>query len=184
MRQINKVPIFVLPMSKSKLLPPLAGNVDSRALACYFSKQYFQAFRRWPSGRYMKSIARQLNGRINLYKGAGHYATWYIPAVIGLYNVYDASPETRVRTLFEEGFGILGGYAGTVFGAQVIGLGIVTVLCFGPLGAFLTVFFCATMGGILGNVLLKWGGGKIYDEGTKLGGQIYHSVDELLGAYN
>jgi hypothetical protein len=32
--------------------------------------------------------------------------------------------------------------------------------------------------------LLKWGGGKIYDEGTKLGGQIYHSVDELLGAYN
>jgi hypothetical protein len=184
MRQIQEVPRLVLPMSKSKLLPPVAGNVDSRALARYFNKQYFQAFRRWPSGRYMKSIARQLNGRINLFRAAGRHATWYVPAVIGLYNVYDAPSEMRVRTLFEEGFGILGGYAGTLIGAQVIGLGIVTVLCLGPLGAFLTVFFCATAGGIIGSGLLKWGGGKVYDESTKLGDQIYHSVDELLGAYN
>jgi hypothetical protein len=131
----------------------------------------------------MKSIARQLNGRINLYRGAGHYATWYIPAVIGLYNVYDASPETRVRTLFEEGFAVVGGALGTKAGVAA-GLGIVAFLSLGPLGLFVTVFFCATAGGVIGSGLFKWGGGKVYDESMKLGDQIYHSIDELLGAYN
>jgi hypothetical protein len=184
MRQIQEVPRLALPMSRSRLLPPVAGNVDSRALARYFSKQYFQAFRRWPSGRYMKSIARQLNGRINLYKGAGHYATWYIPAVIGLYNVVDAPPEMRLRTMFEEGFAIVGGFLGTELGASLGGFIAISALGLGPLGLFVTVFLCATAGGIIGSGLLKWGGGKVYDESAILGGQIYHSVDELLGAYN
>ena len=182
MHQIREVPRLVLPMSKSRLLPPVAGNVDSRALARYFNKQYFQAFRRWPSGRYMKTIARQLNGRINLYKGAGHYATWYIPAVIGLYNVIDAPPEMRVRTVFEEGFGVLGGWAGTELG-YAAGLGIVAFLSLGPLGLFFTVFICATMGGIIGSGLSGWIGGRIYDAGERFEDRIYHSIDELIGAH-
>jgi hypothetical protein len=36
MRKIQKISRFVLPMSKSRLLLPVAGNVDSRALARYF----------------------------------------------------------------------------------------------------------------------------------------------------
>lgn len=184
MRQIKKVPQLVLPISKSKLLPPVAGNVNSRALARYFNKQYFQAFRRWPSGRYMKSIARQLNGRINLFQAAGRHATWYVPAVLGLYNVYDASPEMRVRTLFEEGFGVVGGFFGTELGASLGGVIAISALGLGPLGLFVTVFLCATAGGIIGSGLLKWGSGKVYDESAILGGQIYHSIDELLGAYN
>jgi hypothetical protein len=55
---------------------------------------------------------------------------------------------------------------------------------FGPLGLFVTVFICATMGGMIGSGLLKWGGGQVYDESIELGDQIYHSVDELLGGYN
>ncbi|MGD9008195.1 MAG: hypothetical protein PVG41_09745, partial [Desulfobacteraceae bacterium] len=181
MRQIQKVPRLVLPMSKSKLLPPVAGNVDSRALARYFNKQYFQAFRRWPSGRYMKSIARQLNGRINLFQAAGRHATWYIPAVIGLYSVYDAPPEMRVRTLFEEGFGIVGGWAGTLFGAEIIGIGIVSVLGLGPLGAFVAVFLCATAFGIAGNYVFEKGANAVYDYGSQLDfGQIYKSPEQLL----
>jgi hypothetical protein len=129
----------------------------------------------------MKSIARQLNGRINLYRGAGHYATWYIPAVIGLYNVYDASPETRVRTLFEEGFGVVGGWAGTIFGAEIIGIGIVTALGLGPLGAFLAVFFCATAFGIAGNLLFRKGADAVYEYGSQLDlGRIYKSPEQLL----
>lgn len=181
MRQIKEVPRFALPMSKSKLLPPAAANVDARALARYFSKQYFQAFRRWPSGRYMQTIAKQLNGRISLFQAAGRHATWYVPAVIGLYNVFDAPPEMRVRTLFEEGFGILGGYAGTVFGAEVIGLGIVAVLGLGPIGAFVAVFLCATAFGIAGNLLFKKGADAAYEYGSQLDlGQIYTSPEQLL----
>ena len=116
MREMEQVPRFLLPMSRAKLLPPSAANVNSAAFSHYFVKQHFQAFRRWPSSKYMGSIARQLNGRINLFHAAGRYATWYVPAVIGLYNVYDAPPGMRVKTVFEEGFGIIGGWAGTQAG--------------------------------------------------------------------
>jgi hypothetical protein len=181
MRQIQKVPRLVLPMSKSKLLPPVAGNVDSRALARYFNKQYFQAFRRWPSGRYMKSIARQLNGRINLFQAAGRHATWYIPAVIGLYSVYDAPPEMRVRTLFEEGFAIVGGALGTKAGLAA-GLGIVAFLSLGPLGLFVTVFICATGAGILGSFIGNRFGSQVFDLQERIGDIICHSPNELFGA--
>jgi hypothetical protein len=181
MRQIKEVPRLVLPMSKSRLLPPVAGNVNSRALARYFNKQYFQAFRRWPSGRYMKSIARQLNGRINLYRGAGHYATWYIPAVIGLYNVIDAPPEMRLRTIFEEGFAVVGGFFSTELGASLGGFIAISALGLGPLGLFVTVFICATAGGIIGSLLFQKGAGTIYEYGSQLDfGQIYKSPDQLL----
>jgi hypothetical protein len=93
----------------AKLVPPPAANADAAALARYFRKGYFQSFRRLASGRYMGPIARQLNGRIGLFRALGRHATWYVPAVIGLYNVFDAAPEVRMHALFEEGFGVVGG---------------------------------------------------------------------------
>jgi hypothetical protein len=131
----------------------------------------------------MKSIARQLNGRINLYKGAGHYATWYIPAVIGLYNVIDAPPEMRVRTIFEEGFAVVGGFFGTELGASLGGFIAISALGLGPLGLFVTVFICATAGGIIGSGLSGWFGGRLYDAGERFGNHIYYSIDELIGAH-
>jgi hypothetical protein len=58
-----------------------------------------------------------------------------------------------MRTLFEEGFGVIGGYAGTLFGANVVGLGVVAILGLGPFGAFLAVFICATAIGMGSNAL-------------------------------
>jgi hypothetical protein len=55
----KKVPEFLLPMPRSKLVPPSAANVNANALARHFRKGYFQAFRRWPSRTYMAPIARQ-----------------------------------------------------------------------------------------------------------------------------
>jgi hypothetical protein len=130
----------------------------------------------------MKSIARQLNGRINLYRGAGHYATWYIPAVIGLYNVYDASPEMRVRTLFEEGFAIVGGFLGTELGASLGGFIAISALGLGPLGLFVTVFIFATAGGILGSFIGIKFGDQVYDLQERVGDIICHSPNELIGA--
>ena len=187
MRQIQGLPETLLPMPRSKLVPPSAANVNSTALARWFRKGYFQAFRRWPSRTYMAPIAKQLNGRVSLFKALGRHATWYVPTVIGLYNVYDASPEVRMRTLFEEGFGVLGGYAGTLFGTKValLGAGIATLcgLCIGPFGLFVVVFLCATAGGLAGNVLFRSFGSKAYDAGNKFGDHIYHSIDGVIGDF-
>jgi len=181
MRQAQELPELLLPMPRAKLVPPQAANVDAAALARYFRKGYFQSFRRLASGRYMGPIAKQLNGRIGLFKAMGRHATWYVPAVIGLYNVFDAAPEVRMRTLFEEGFGVVGGWAGTEFGAYLGGAIAICVLGLGPLGLFLTVFICATAGGLAGNYLFKAGAGAIYDYGSQLDlGRIYQSPEQLL----
>jgi hypothetical protein len=187
MRQVQEIPEFLLPMPRSKLVPPAAANVNSNALARWFRKGYFQAFRRWPSRSYMAPIARQLNGRVGFFRALGRHATWYVPTVIGLYNVYEASPEIRMRTLFAEGVGVVGGYAGTLFGTKValIGAGIASLcgLCIGPLGLFVVVFLFATAGGLAGNELFRWFGGKAYDAGNKFGDHIYHSIDGLIGDF-
>jgi len=141
------------------------------------------------SGRYMGPIAKQLNGRIGLFKAMGRHATWYVPAVIGLYNVFDAAPEVRMHTLFEEGFGVVGGALGTLFGSAVVAssvLGIFTIvgLCLGPAGIFITVFLCATAGGTAGSEISKKVGSAIYDFGSQLDyGKIYHSFDQLIEAF-
>jgi len=182
MRQTQEVPQLLLPLSRANLMPPPAANVDAASLARWFRKGYFQSFRRLALGRYMGPIARQLNGRISMFKALGRHATWYIPAVIGLYNVFDAAPEVRMRTLFEEGFGVVGGAFGTKIGAAA-GLGIVALLGLGPFGLFVAVFICATAGGIAGNELFKWGGGKVYDAGAEFSDHIFHSMDEFIGAH-
>ena len=189
MREMEQVPRFLLPMSRANLLPPAAANVNSAAFSHYFVKQHFQAFRRWPSGKYMGSIARQLNGRINLFRAAGRYATWYVPAVIGLYNVYDASPGMRVKTVFEEGFGIVGGYLGTWLGSTMVASGVIGLfalcgLCLGPFGIFLTVLICASTGGVLGNLLFKKGATELYKWSEHFDlTRIYQSPEQLIEAF-
>jgi hypothetical protein len=135
----------------------------------------------------MAPIARQLKGRVGFFRALGRHATWYVPTVIGLYNVYEASPDVRMRTLFAEGFGVVGGYLGTWFGSTAVASGAIGLfalcgICLGPLGIFVTIFICASTVGIVGNELFKWGGGKLYDTGVEFSGNIYHSMDELLGA--
>ncbi len=136
----------------------------------------------WPSSRYMGTIAAKLNGRVNLLKGAGKATTWVIPAAFGLYNIIDAPPELRMRTLFAEGFGVVGGWAGTELGVAA-GLTLVPMLCLGPFGAFVLVFIFAAGFGLAGSELSKWLGGKTYDLGDRLGERIFYSPDELVGAF-
>jgi hypothetical protein len=81
MRQVQEIPEFLLPMPRSKLVPPATANVNSNALARWFRKGYFQAFRRRPSRFYMAPIAKQLNGRVGFFRALGHHATWYMPSL-------------------------------------------------------------------------------------------------------
>jgi membrane protein DedA with SNARE-associated domain len=85
-----------------------------------------------------------------------------------------------MRTLFEEGFGVLGGALGTKLGMGA-GIGIAVVLGLGPIGLFLAVFVCATAGGILLYEGGKWAGGSIvYDGGSQLINSCYNSIDHFL----
>jgi hypothetical protein len=116
----------------------------------------------------MGTVAKGLNGKLSIVKGLGRHATWYIPAVLGVMSVANASPEMRMRTLFAEGFGVVGGAFGTNLGLYA-GIGIATVLGLGPFGLFIAIFICATAIGIAGNELTKRLGGKIYDASDRFG---------------
>ncbi len=149
-------------------------------IARHMRKQYWLALSDRSSSRYMSTIASQLNGRVSLLKTAGRATTWYIPAALGLYNVANAAPEVRMRTLFEEGFGVVGGALGTKAGV-VTGLGIVAILGLGPLGLFITVFICASAGGFLASEAGRLFGTRLYDAGSRFDDRLYYSIDELMG---
>jgi hypothetical protein len=179
MRSFRELPEFLLPGPRNKIVPPGISQVNHH-LARHFRKQYFQAFRHWSSDKYLPTIARQLRGRVKLFKGIGRGATWYVPAVIGLYNVSQAPQQTRMRTLFEEGFGVMGGFAGTQLGLYT-GLSLVAVLGLGPMGLFIAVFLCSTAGGIATSEIGKRIGGSIFDYSAQLDhGMVYHSADQIL----
>jgi hypothetical protein len=115
-----------------------------------------------------------------MFKGIGKGATWYVPALLGVASVAAAAPEQRWRTAFEEGFGVLGGAAGTKFGG-LAGIGIVAVLGLGPFGLFVAVFVCASAGGIVGMKIGQGFGDKVYDIGDRFGDRVFYSPDEVIG---
>jgi hypothetical protein len=83
--------------------------------------------------------------------------------------------------MFKEGFGVLGGAIGTYVGG-LAGIGIVTILGLGPVGLFVAVFVCTTIGGI---ALMKLGqgvGDKIYNyyEPMFNTGSTYNSPEQFL----
>ncbi len=181
MVQIRNLPKHLfLKLPKNSFVP--ANTLANNAVARHFRKQVALPLKKWGnSSKYVSSMAKQLNGRLSLFKGLGRHATWYVPAVIGLYNVYDAAPEVKVRTLFEEGFGIVGGAIGTYAGSALGGLIALTILGLGPFGLFVAVLICGSAGGIFGMELFKSGSAAVYDYGAQLdNGQIYHSPEQLL----
>jgi hypothetical protein len=179
MRQVQELPNHLFSSIPKKIVPPVNSTVPHH-VARHFRKEYFQAFQNQSASRYMNTIAHQLKGRVSTWSKAGRFGTWYVPAVLGLYNVATASPEMRMRTLFEEGFGVLGGAVGTHLG-MTAGLGIAFVLGLGPFGLFIAVFVCATAGGILLYESGKWFGGSVlHDGGLQLMDRYYNSLDNFF----
>ena len=93
-------------------------------------------------------------------------------------------PEMQVRSFVGEGFGVVGGVVGTWLGAELIGVAIVSALCIGPFGAFVVILVCASLTGVAMAQGGKLFGDKIYDVGSRLGGRVFHSMDDLVGAIN
>ncbi len=179
MRHLQELPRHLMP--KAKLTP--AHSRSYIGAARHFRKHISLPLKKWNNAyKYMGSAAKQLNGKLSLFKSVARGATWYVPATLGIISVAAAPPEMRMHTLFKEGFGVLGGAAGTMLGSSV-GLGIVLALGLGPFGMFVTVFICASAVGIIGMESFKKFGGKLYDYSVPLGeGRVYHSPDQLFEA--
>lgn len=178
MQSLRELPRHLLP--KGRLVPAVNGGA-ANAAARHFRKTFSLPYDKWNSSRYLSTVGRQLNGKVSFFKGLGRHATWYVPAVIGIYNVATAPQEQKVKTVFEEGFGILAGALGTKLGV-IAGIGIATVIGLGPFGWFVAVFICAGIAGMAFNAGGNWLGGKTYDFGNNVIGTIYHSPEQLLGA--
>lgn len=184
MRSLQKLPKHLLPDGVA-LTPTKARSYVSAAR--HFRKQFALPLKKWSySTKYVNTVAKQLNGRVRMFNSFGRWSTWYIPATLGLINVATAPPELKMKRLFEEGFGVVGGALGAMFGSTVVATGAVTLLalcglCVGPFGMFVTVFLCASIGGIVGMELFKKGGAKLYDLTPLIGNnQIYHSPEQLF----
>jgi hypothetical protein len=179
MQHLKNLPKHLLPDGSFMTV----NTQTNSAVARHFRKHVSLPLKKWgSSSRYVGSMVKQLNGRLSLFKNIGRGATWYVPATLGVISVATASPELRMRTLFEEGVGVIGGAAGTKLGVAT-GLGIVAILGLGPFGLFVAVFICASAGGMLGMEIGKNIGSGVYDLDTQLdSGRIFYSPENILGA--
>jgi hypothetical protein len=181
MSHIHKLPKHLF--SKVEI-PSVTPRVNS-SVARHFRRHVSLPLKKWNNPyKYVGSVAKQLNGRLTLFKYVGKGATWYVPATLGLISAATAPPEMRMRRFFEEGFGVVGGAIGTKAGAAIGGIIALTILGLGPFGFFVTVFIFASLGGISFMEGGKWFGGRIYDIGDSLSGRVYNSMDELVGSLN
>jgi hypothetical protein len=180
MRLFKKLPKHILLPGGVALTPAKTRSYVSKAR--HFRKHIALPLKKWNhSTKYVNTVAKQLNGRVQTLSRIGRWSTWYIPATLGLVSVIAAPPGLKVRTLFEEGFGILGGVSGTYAG-MLVGLGVITILGLGPFGAFVAMFICASFGGYGGMKLFKEYGGGLYDfyEPQIPTGRVYHSPEQFF----
>ena len=98
-----------------------------------------------------------------------------------------------MHRLFEAGFGGVLGAFGTMVGSTIIApgaLGLMAIfgLCLGPFGAFVVVFICASIGGIVASRLGKEFGSEFYNVSgldaiygvQSDNNRIYHSPQQFL----
>jgi hypothetical protein len=160
----------------------LAFTKSPYANAKFFRKQIFMPSLKSNSTKSMGTIRMALNSNARVVRVISR-GMYVVPIVLGICDVYSAPPERRVRTIFEEGFGVMGGYLGSEVGGALGGIIAISILGLGPLGLFVSIFLCASIGGVAGYGLLKGFGGKAYELNNNSGGRIYYSMDDLFGAY-
>jgi hypothetical protein len=186
MKQVKKMPNLLLP--RERLRPRF--NAGAKFPNANIFKNHIVKVHLNPNAqRYTRSLAKNLNGRISIFKGWAGRFTWGLPMILGGISVALAPPEQRVRTLFEEGFGVVGGAFGTGIGgaAALSTAGLITGIfgiCISPAGIFIAAFL---IGGYLGYKLSTAGkewGGNIHDGlMTQGGGRFYHSLNQYIESF-
>jgi hypothetical protein len=186
MKQVKKMPNLLLP--RERLRPRF--NAGARFPNANIFKNHIVKVNLNPNTRrYTRSLAKNLNGKISIFKGWAGRLTWGLPMILGGISVAVAPPEQRVRTLFEEGFGVVGGAFGTWFGGAAVLVAGYSILpsigiCISPAGIFIAAFI---IGGYLGYKLSTAGkewGGSIHDRRMPQGGgKFYHSLDHYIESF-
>ncbi|MGD8835427.1 MAG: hypothetical protein PVJ19_10820 [Desulfobacteraceae bacterium] len=186
-KNLNKSPKFLI--SKEQLRPrfnPLAKFPNAN----FFKNHVVKVLINPDGSRYMGTLANRLNGKISVFKGWGGRLTWGLPIILGGISVAAAPPDLRVRTLFKQGFSIVGGAFGTGLGSVAVGVTAFSILplfgiCLSPIGIFIAGFL---LGGYLGYKFATEGerlGGILYDKFTAQGnGRVYHSMDQLVESFH
>lgn len=154
------------------------------ANAKFFRKQIFMPALKENSSKYMGTIKSALNSNTRLIKVASR-GMYVVPVVLGVYDVFNAPPERRMRVLFEEGFSIMGGAMGAYLGGHVAGTIVASVLCLGPFGFFVAMFLGATIGGLYLANKFKRSGALLYrDIETRYDNSpVYRSVEQLIESF-
>ena len=176
MRHLKEIPKHLIPETNAGHI--IATTKSPYANARLFRKQIFMPSLKPHATKYMGTIHSALNQGTRVVKIAAK-GMYVVPIVMGVCDIVNAPQERRVRTIFEEGFGIVAGAWGTHLGT-IAGLGLVTILGLGPLGAFIAVFLCASAVGLAFNAGGKWFGGRIYQAGNEIVGNSYQSINELI----
>jgi hypothetical protein len=186
LKNVKKTPNLLLPKDK---LRPRFNNGARFPNANIFKNHIVKVNLNPNTQHYTRSLAKNLNGKISIFKGWAGRLTWGLPMILGGISVAVAPPELRVRTAFEEGFGIVFGAAGTFIGGATVGLSAAGIsllfgICISPAGLFIAAFI---IGGYLGYKLStvgkEWGGGihdKIMAQGD---GRFYHSINQYIESF-
>lgn len=178
MRYLKDLPKHLIP--ETNVSEVIATTKSPYANARLMRQQVFMPTLK-PSGtKYMGTIRSALNSSGRVIKVASRGMA-VVPIVMGVFDVAQAPPELRMRTLFEAGFGIFGGYIGAELGGALGGAIAFSILGLGPLGFFIAVFIGASVVGLTLSTVGKNVGGDIYEYSESLGnGQVFFSINNLL----
>ncbi len=115
--------------------------------------------------RYFSSMNNLVGKNLVRVGRIGTTTTWFIPAVIGVYNTVTASPADRWKVGLENSFGVVLGAYGTGAGISA-GVGIASILAISGGWAFVIVALFAGALGFIGGKLGNYLGDAVYGTGN------------------
>ncbi len=143
LKSINDLPGF-LSKNLGDIHPsPGLANAAGRSFRSQIALPYYNP------QRYCMTFKHLLDSKILRWGRIGTATTWVIPAAIGVYNVYDAPQDQKLKTAASETVGIGFGAGGTELGI-IAGAAIASALVLSGPAAFIVIGLVAGAGGALG----------------------------------
>ncbi|MFH1154216.1 MAG: LysM domain-containing protein [Pseudomonadota bacterium] len=126
-------------------------------------------------------LGKVLNGAVKVARKGTLRTTWVIPVILAGFSVASAPQEKQVQTLYKEGFGVLGGAAGSSVGLIIAPY---ACLCLGPAGAVAAVFLVSAGAGYGLSEEGKHFGKYLFDVVNNVKGTISNNVDGPVKSSN
>ena len=126
-------------------------------------------------GVYLGRVANRLGGQVLRAGSYARRATWYVPAILGVYNTLTAPQGKKLRTGAGETVGVVLGAGGSAVGGVVgaAAAGLVSGLIVVPGGV---VVVAAVAGAAVGGYVM-------YEFGKSVGHSLYDTLSETIGEW-